>query len=266
VSIDEEFLLSRQREAIRNPREQGRFKTKHLNCWVSSRSAYFNMQKWIDCRGAPSLEDLAGEDCILSLDLASKVDIAELEIIFPRPDGGVIRHGFSYLPESTVTDPKNAHYAAWQISGDLTVTDGDITDYSRIRDDIMDLCARFNVLEVAYDPFQATMLVTELQNAGVPVIEYRPTVLTMSEPMKHLDALIISGKLQHDCGPSHPMTWMMSNVVAQADAKDNVYPRKEKPELKIDGPVALIAGLGRLLATEAGSRGTAYQSRGLLVL
>ena len=36
------------------------------------------------------------------------------------------------------------------------------------------------------------------------------------------------------------MTWMLSNVVAKPDAKDNVYPRKERPENKIDGPVALI--------------------------
>ncbi len=63
------------------------------------------------------------------------------------------------------------------------------------------------------------------------------------------------------------MTWMMGNVTARSDAKDNVYPRKEKPELKIDGPVALIAALGRLLATQAGdSIGSVYDTRGLRVL
>jgi len=36
---------------------------------------------------------------------------------------------------------------------------------------------------------------------------------------------------------------MMSNVVARADAKDQVYPRKERAELKIDGPVALIMAM-----------------------
>ena len=41
------------------------------------------------------------------------------------------------------------------------------------------------------------------------------------------------------------MTWMISNTVAKADAKDNVYPRKERDENKIDGVVALIMALGR---------------------
>ena len=256
ISVNEDYLLARQREAIRNPREQGRFKTKNLNCWVNSRSAYFNMARWASCRTAPALEDMPpGADCYLGLDLASKVDIAALEIIFPNEDGTCTRHGFAYLPEATVEDPANSHYAAWRIDGRLVVTDGEVTDYGRIRDDILDLCSRFRVVEVAYDPFQATMLVSELMAENVPVVEFRPTVLTMSEPMKHLDALLASSRLRHDCGPNDPMTWMMSNVVAKADAKDNVYPRKEKAELKIDGPVALMMAIGRMMAAEASEAG-----------
>ena len=252
VSVSEDFLRARQAEAIRNPREQGRFRTKHLNCWVNSRSAYFNMAKWAACRTAPALDDMPpGAECYLGLDLASKVDIAALEMIFPMGDGTSVRHGIAYLPEATVDDPANSHYAGWRIDGRLVVTDGEVTDYGRIRDDILDLCGRFRVVEVAYDPFQATMLVSELMAENVPVVEFRPTVLTMSEPMKHLDALLASSRLRHDCGPNDPMTWMMSNVVAKADAKDNVYPRKEKNELKIDGPVALMMAIGRMMAAEA---------------
>jgi len=38
---------------------------------------------------------------------------------------------------------------------------------------------------------------------------------------------------------------MIGNVVGHYDAKENVYPRKERPENKIDGAVALIIALGR---------------------
>lgn len=41
---------------------------------------------------------------------------------------------------------------------------------------------------------------------------------------------------------------MLSNVIAHTDAKDNIYPRKEKAENKIDGAVALIMALGRYIA------------------
>jgi phage terminase large subunit-like protein len=38
---------------------------------------------------------------------------------------------------------------------------------------------------------------------------------------------------------------MVSNVVAKIDAKDNIYPNKERPENKIDGVVATIMALSR---------------------
>jgi phage terminase large subunit-like protein len=36
-------------------------------------------------------------------------------------------------------------------------------------------------------------------------------------------------------------------VVAHTDVKDNIYPRKERPENKIDGIVALIMALSRAI-------------------
>ena len=42
----------------------------------------------------------------------------------------------------------------------------------------------------------------------------------------------------------------MNNVVAQPDAKDNVYPRKPRDEAKIDNPVALIAALAVAMTKE----------------
>ena len=40
---------------------------------------------------------------------------------------------------------------------------------------------------------------------------------------------------------------MASNVVAHLDAKDNIYPMKERPENKIDGIVALIMAISRAI-------------------
>ncbi len=77
------------------------------------------------------------------------------------------------------------------------------------------------------------------------MIEVRPTVLNFLEPMKTLEALVLQEKLIHDGDPL--LGWMASNVVAHLDAKDNIYPRKERPENKIDGIVALIMGLSRAI-------------------
>jgi phage terminase large subunit-like protein len=66
--------------------------------------------------------------------------------------------------------------------------------------------------------------------------------------MKELQALARSGRLHHDGDPI--LTWMVSNVVCHRDGKDNIYPRKERNENKIDGVVAAIMALGRYMAAE----------------
>ena len=241
VSVSEEFLLARLQDAKNNARKQSTYKTKHLNVWVGSREAFFNVDKWRKCETDMRLADYQGRRVFLGLDLASRKDIAALEILIPDGDD-YIRFGRYYLPEDVLEDG-NEMYRAWAEEGWLTLTDGNIIDFNVIKSDIIDLCSQFEVAELAYDPFQATMLITELMEEGVPVIEMRPTVLNFSEPMKILDSIILAGKLKHNGDPVQ--TWMISNVVAKADAKDNVYPRKERDENKIDGVISLIMALGR---------------------
>jgi len=45
----------------------------------------------------------------------------------------------------------------------------------------------------------------------------------------------------------------VSNVVCHRDAKDNIYPRKERNENKIDGVVALLTALNRAIAMNSGA-------------
>ena len=130
-------------------------------------------------------------------------------------------------------------------TGRLTVTPGNVIDFSWIEADLLDMASRFGIQAVAFDPFQATQLSTRMLSEGLPMIEVRPTVLNFSEPMKTVEALVLQKKLIHDGDPV--LAWMASNVVAHLDAKDNIYPRKERPENKIDGIVALIMAISRAI-------------------
>lgn len=259
VSVSADFLKARQRDAITTPRKAGVFKTKHLNLWVAAKAAYFDVEAWRRCRDpdlpargadAIQLEQLRGRRCIASMDLASKVDIAALELLFPpiggrpTPDDPYIRIGFYFVPSETVL--KVPAYQAWDAQGLLNVTGGEIIDYDEILEVLRDARSRFQLEQVAYDPHQATYLVTTMQKDGFPVLEYRPIVVNFSEPMKELDALTRAGTLRH--GGCPVMEWQINNVVATLDAKDNVYPRKPREEAKIDNPVALIAALGTAMA------------------
>jgi phage terminase large subunit-like protein len=263
VSVNSDFLRSRQRDAVQTPRKAGIFKTKHLNLWVSARSAYFDIEAWrrctdpamparaVDCLALPHLQ---GRRCKLSLDLSSKIDIAALEYLFEPLDGEAsaedpyIRIGRYFLPADTVANVEA--YTGWDAEQLLDVTPGNIIDYAEIEAAIITATEIFDVDQVAYDPFQATYLVTRLQAKNVPVIEYRQTVLNYSEPMKQLDALIRARRIRHN--GCKVMEWEVSNVVAKLDRKDNVYPNKPDGQhhLKIDSPVALIGAVGLSMAAE----------------
>ncbi|MFZ3485293.1 terminase large subunit [Sphingomonas sp. 3-13AW] len=262
ISVKLEYLLAQQRDAVERPRKRGVFKTKHLNQWVAAKSAYFDIEAWRRCADpdipvrfidAEHLERFAGRRCILSLDLASKLDIAALEYLFPplgdRPtkEDPYVRLGRYFLPERTVEDV--SAYQGWHAQGLLDVSPGNITDYEEIELAIDEARERFDVETIAYDPAQATMLVTRLMKKGAPVLEVRPTVVTFSDPMKQLDAFMRAELIAHAGCPV--MEWEVANVVAQLDAKDNVYPRKPRAEAKIDNPVALIAALAVALSGEA---------------
>jgi len=262
VSVSREFLQARQREAINNARHVSRFKTKHLNEWVNAKTAYFNVQRWMESEvPGLKLEDFAGQPCRIGMDLASKVDIAALELSF-RLDAcncqraielmakgfKYARFGRYYLPEATVEVGENEHYQAWQQRELLTQTDGEMIDYTVIRDDILGYREQFQLEEVDYDPDQARMMVAELQAEGVPCVEITATMKNFSEPMKEMEGLVRERAIAHD--GDEVFAWMLGNVVTKENHRDQVYPRKDRNENKIDGPVAHMMVLGRWMTLD----------------
>jgi phage terminase large subunit-like protein len=249
ISVMPEVVGQLAAKAMQMPAAQNNFRTKHLCVWENADQAWMDMGAWDRCAD-PSLDlaDFSGEKCLIGLDLATKTDIAAKAMLFRQEVDGVDHYyAFvqSYLPETAASDGRNSQYAGWEIEGRLTVTPGDVLDFQQIEDDLIEDSSRFQVEEIAYDPWQATQLAQRLQTQGASVIEFRNTVANFSAPMKELDALVRAGRFHHNGDPV--LSWMVSNVVCHTDAKENIYPRKERAENKIDGVVALIMALGRAL-------------------
>lgn len=263
VSVEEKNLTDMCMKAQHSPASRAAFLTKHLNVWVSSNQALYPVDKWDAC-GDTSLdiENYRGRQCRIAADLASKIDIAAVNLLFDEDDGTVTTFSRFYVPESALDETKNAAYLAWQLDGHLIVTDGDVIDFNRIESDIREDMTRFDVVEIAFDPWQSTQMSTSLLSDGANVVEFRQVVSNFSEPTKELESLMRTGKIRHEGNPI--MSWMIGNVVGHYDAKDNVYPRKERQENKIDGAVALIMSLGVKLKGEV--QGGSYLSTNDLMI
>ena len=249
VSINPEGIIGELAIARRDPRKQSAFKTKYLNLWVTSKEGFFNVSQWqalADTSITP--EQFKDRDCYLAGDLASKHDLVALMQLFCLPDGRFAIFGNYYLPEETINLPENQHYRNWKIGGWIKQAGDSITDLEEFKDDVQEMVREFKVLEMPSDPNRAWGVFPALEKEGVPVVEYRNTVLTMSEPMKFLDALIRDGRIIHNGDPV--LEWAISNVTARLDKKDNVYPNKERPENKIDPVVAALMAIGRAMTRD----------------
>ena len=249
VSVSPESIQRGARVAMQMAAAQNNFLTKHLNVWVNADTAWMNMVAWEKCADSSLDEaDFEADPCYVGLDLATKTDIAAKVKLFTREVDGVTHYyafGRYYLPEEAAEDGRNSQYSGWARNDLLVLTPGNVTDFSYIEDDIKLDAARLDIREVAYDPWQASQLSQRMTAEGMAMIEYRQTVQNMSEPMKELEKLVLQGRFHFAADPV--LTWMISNVVAHLDAKENIYPRKELPENKIDGVVALIMALGRAI-------------------
>ena len=252
ISVKEKVILASLKKAITDPSAENNYKTKHLDVWCNANTSWMQMSKWYSCARDVKEEDFEGEYAIFALDLATKIDIGAFIRLYWRleEDEKVHFYVFSsfFIPEDTVRESSNSQYNGWAKRGLLTVTPGSTTDFETIQNTIIEASQKNVVIALAYDPWNATQMAQNLENAGISTVAVQATTKNFSEPMKLLQAKVYDNTL-HTTGDA-VMAWMASNVVCHTDAKDNIYPRKETNANKIDGIVALIMAFTQAIGLE----------------
>ena len=247
VSVYPLDIETMSRKARELPSEQNAFLTKRLNVWVNASTAWMDMAAWE--RGFDSrlkLDDFVGEHCYAGIDLASKIDVNSLALFFVRMIDGIehyyifMRH---WLPEAAIKGDRWGQYDGWVRSGHIRKTPGNVIDVDVIEDETVELDKRHKIDSLGVDPgHNSTQYGVHVAETGIEVVDVRPNVLNFSEPMKWLEAWVKDGRVHHNCPV---LKWMVSNVVAKRDNKDNIYPKKENETRKIDGLVALLIAINR---------------------
>lgn len=251
ISINEEYLKRKYTETLNNAEKQNINLCKHLNIWTNAGIAWMNMVKWNACIDTTlRMEDFIGQPCWVGLDLASKVDICAVTMLF-KADRGYVVFGKYYLPSERVDEAGNEHYVKWSKEGYITVTEGARTDFKIIEEDLKQINRSYPIIELAFDPRESGYLIANIMEWMRPekCVEITQGPALMSQPMKELEALVHAQGIWSDGNPV--LTWMVGNVVKkQGRAGGPVkyyYPTKEKDESKIDGAVALIMAISRAM-------------------
>ncbi|RRN47988.1 terminase large subunit, partial [Streptococcus suis] len=211
-------------------------------------------------------ENLKGRSCYAGLDLSSTSDITAFVLVFPPrfEEENYIVLPFFWLPEDTLElrcRRDHVLYDVWERQGYIKTTEGNVVHYGFIEKFIEDLSEIYHIKEIAYDRWNATQMVQNLEGMGLTMVPFGQGYKDMSPPSKELYKLMMEGKIQHG---GHPvLKWMGQNVVMRQDPAGNIKPDKEKSVEKIDGIVALIMGLDRCIRHQT-DEGSVYDERGIL--
>ena len=253
-------------QALDNPAEENVFKQLRLNMWTSSSVAWIPEHVYAKGNGLIDHEELKGRECYAGLDLSSTSDITAFVLVFPPrySEENYIVLPFFWLPEDTLAlrcRRDHVLYDVWEKQGYIKTTEGNVVHYGFIEKFIEGLSEVYHIKEIAYDRWNATQMVQNLEGMGLTMIPFGQGYKDMSPPSKELFKLMMEGKIQHG---GHPvLKWMGQNVVMRQDPAGNIKPDKEKSVEKIDGIVALIMGLDRCIRHQT-DEGSVYDERGIL--
>ena len=272
VSVKIEQLAEAVEQASHSPARETALLRYRLNRWVRATSRFLSIDAWDACAGPMMPGEIeracAGRECVGGLDLASVDDIAAFAAIFePQDPTDVYRLVVRlWIPEEDLAGRarrSRVPYDQWVRDGWITVTPGNVTDYTRIREDIVAFASEHPIRSLGFDPWNATEIVTNLQadlGAEVPVkvpVNYG----NFSPPTKRLERLVLGTKVAHG---GHPvLRWMASNLEVREHqgAICPVKPDHKNSPKKIDGIVAAILALSRVDADER-DMPSVYANRG----
>lgn len=272
VSPTREFLRNEALKAQTSAADLAKFKRLHLGLRTKQETRYLDMPVWDRNAGKVDEAALEGRECYGGLDLANTSDLCALAWTFPDGDGGfdtvwrfwVPERAFERMVERLAGEP-----IAWREKGFLQVTPGDVADYAWIREQINRDRERFDVVEVRYDPWNSSQLVTDLLDDEAPMVSMRQGYASLSPPTKALKHTLLAGtkrRPRYRHGGNPVMRWQVDNLAVAMDPSGNVKPDKGRSADKIDGFAAAVMALDAAINRDADTAPSAYEDGGLMTV
>lgn len=263
ISVDYEYLAGEVKDAQNRPEAVRGVKTKNLNMWVDAETTWILDEMWQKCSGSLTLADVEGCKCWGGLDLSNISDITAFVLLFEINDKLALVPKF-WIPEDKMQEKiakENVGFAEWVQKGYVTVTPGNILDYDYVKADILNLAEKYDVSSIAYDRWNSSQTIIQLQDEGLEMSPFGQGYGSMSAPSKEFEKMVLAGKIEHFGNPV--LRWMLASTAIQTDPAGNIKPDKRKSSQKIDGIVASIMALGEMMTAKAKEEKNPYQTRGM---
>ncbi|MAZ27999.1 MAG: terminase [Cytophagaceae bacterium] len=242
------------KKAEHSPFDRDGFLQFNLNRWLDqTTSPFVELHVYDEGAQAVDLEELeiAQEPCFIGVDLSKNEDLTAVVACWPDGEDGYQVMPFFFCPEDNLRARGELHgvdYLSWAEDGYIIPTSGNTVDLRAVEDHIRELCARFSVREIAFDPTYGRSMMADLAEDGLPAVEFRQGWATMAPAVKELERAILGRRFRHG---GHPvLRWNFGNVQLHVDAAGNRSFHKGKSGNKIDGAVATAMAVARCAAGE----------------
>lgn len=247
VTVTQKYIREQVQSAINNPSEEVGVKTKTLNLWCDTAEVWLPENYLITASGRIPFEELKELPCYVGVDLAATSDLTAVSYLVIK-EGIYYFWNHYYLPEAALREKADRElYKYWKQQGLLTITEGNVTDYDYITNDIMKNGEIVSIQKVGYDKYNATQWAISATDLGLPLEEYSQSLGNFNKPTREMERLLLSSRCKIE---NNEITrWCFKNVTLKSDHNGNVKPNKSIKAKKIDGVIAMIQALGMYLTT-----------------
>lgn len=276
ISVNPDDLAAKVLKAKGIPSAAASYKQKHLNLPGNATAPCLAVDGWRkgQTRGVDRElfeRALEHERCYVGIDLASKIDLCALALVFPptagRPRTAVVRR--VWTPAETLVDRAHrdrAPYGVWRDQGWLTAVPGTRIDQRVVREALNEFRTRYDIERIGYDPWHADQLVDQLVKedgfAETQILPVPQTYQGMSSACLRVQADVLAGVLDVDGDPVS--AWAAANTVGQVDGKGNLMFAKGKSRGRIDPVIAITIAVAHWLR-EPADTASVYETRGPLI-
>ncbi len=231
TTIQIETLREEAEQAKLKPADERLFRWLRLNQWITTKLTTWLPLDLFDMTIADwTRADQLDKDCYIGMDLSSTTDLTALAYIFP-PQGQQLEWRVfwdCFIPSENMKERvKKDHvpYDSWQRAGMITVTEGNVVDYTVIRERILEIAKFHKVKEVCSDRAFATMLIQELEQKGLTCVDVPQTFVSMSNPLNETERLLKASTMTHEA--NQVARWCFGNASVAKNGNEQIKLVKE---------------------------------------
>ncbi|KQR02492.1 Terminase [Arthrobacter sp. Leaf141] len=257
------YMRGEALKAQNSPSALPAFLQLSLNRRSPSQTRWVDMDKWNALRIA-TRAPVRGRRAWGGLDLSATSDLTAWSVWVESNRPGFELDLFTriWVPEERVIDLQKQLLIPlqdWIERGYVIATEGDVIDYSRVKESVKTDCEYFDMQRVSYDRMFAGQLVQELdaELSGIEITPVAQTFYGLSPAAKEMERRWRSKSMGWDGNPA--MKWMASVVDVKTDDLDNirpVKPNRKKSSTRIDGFQAAVTGMDGIVRGDLRSQST----------